>query len=236
MEHFARWIVKRRKLILVLAVLLLIPSVFGALGTYINYDILTYLPKNLDSMIGETYLEDDFNMASVSMITVENMSTPDTLKLKSDLEGVEGVQKVMWTSDFIDVTTPKEMLPSDIQKFFYNDSGATMLIVQFDAPSADARTMNAQKQIKNILNKDCFIGGMSAILEDTKSLINKEMPLYILCAVGASACCSQSSITSARTFSSAKSATLRKHWQRSCSLVLRWTSPSSCCTVTKKKS
>ena len=186
MEHFARWIVKRRKLILVLAVLLLIPSVFGALGTYINYDILTYLPKDLDSMIGETYLEDDFNMASVSMITVENMSTPDTLKLKSDLEGVEGVQKVMWTSDFIDVTTPKEMLPSDIQKFFYNDSGATMLIVQFDAPSADARTMNAQKQIKNILNKDCFIGGMSAILEDTKSLINKEMPLYILCAVGAS--------------------------------------------------
>ena len=186
MEHFARWIVKRRKLILVLAVLLLIPSVFGALGTYINYDILTYLPKDLDSMIGETYLEDDFNMASVSMITVENMSTPDTLKLKSDLEGVEGVQKVMWTSDFIDVTTPKEMLPSDIQKFFYNDSGATMLIVQFDAPSADARTMNAQKHIKNILNKDCFIGGMSAILEDTKSLINKEMPLYILCAVGAS--------------------------------------------------
>ena len=186
MEHFARWIVKRRKLILVLAVLLLIPSVFGALGTYINYDILTYLPKDLDSMIGETYLEDDFNMASVSMITVENMSTPDTLKLKSDLEGVEGVQKVMWTSDFIDVTTPKEMLPRDIQKFFYNDSGATMLIVQFDAPSADARTMNAQKQIKNILNKDCFIGGMSAILEDTKSLINKEMPLYILCAVGAS--------------------------------------------------
>lgn len=127
-------------------------------------------------------------MASVSMITVENMSTPDTLKLKSDLEGVEGVQKVMWTSDFIDVTTPKEMLPSDIQKFFYNDSGATMLIVQFDAPSADARTMNAQKQIKNILNKDCFIGGMSAILEDTKSLINKEMPLYILWRCGQLRC------------------------------------------------
>ena len=83
----------------------------------------------------------------LSMITLENMSTPDTLKLKSDLEGVEGVQKVMWTSDFIDVTTPKEMLPSDIQKFFDNDSGATMLIVQFDAPSADARTMNAQKPV-----------------------------------------------------------------------------------------
>ena len=186
MEHFARWIVKRRKLILVLAVLLLIPSVFGALGTYINYDILTYLPKDLDSMIGETYLEDDFNMASVSMITVENMSTPDTLKLKSDLEGVEGVQKVMWTSDFIDVTTPKEM-PERYSVLLYTIP-RMMLIVQFDAPSADARTMNAQKQIKNILNKDCFIGGMSAILEDTKSLITKEMPLYILCAVGVTCC------------------------------------------------
>lgn len=186
MEHFARWIVKHRRLILILAVLLLIPSVFGAVGTYINYDILTYLPPELDSMIGEQYLEADFNMASTSMITVENMTTADTLRLKSDLEQVEGVQRVLWTSDILDVTTPKEMLPSDIQKFFYNDSGATMLLVQFDAPSADAKTMQAQKEIKSILKTDCFIGGMSAILEDTRSLVQEEMPLYILCAVGAS--------------------------------------------------
>lgn len=186
MEHFARWIVRHRKLVLILAVLLLIPSVFGAIGTYINYDILTYLPPELDSMIGEQYLEQDFNMASTSMVTVENMTTADTLRLKSDLEQVEGVRRVFWTSDILDVTTPKDMLPADIQKFFYNDSGATMLLVQFDAPSADAATMQAQKEIKAILNKDCFIGGMSAILEDTKSLVQEEMPLYILCAVGAS--------------------------------------------------
>ena len=131
MDRFARWVVRHRKLILILSVLLLIPSVFGAAGTYINYDILTYLPKELDSMVGEGYLENDFNMASTGMITVENMTTADTLKLKADLEQVEGVKSVMWTSDILDVTTPKEMLPADLQKFFYNDSGATMMLVQF---------------------------------------------------------------------------------------------------------
>lgn len=110
MEHFARWVVRHRKAVLAAAVLLLIPSVFGAAGTYINYDILTYLPPELDSMVGEGYLEDDFNMASTSMITVENMSTADTLALKSELEAVAGVKSVLWTSDILDVTTPKEML------------------------------------------------------------------------------------------------------------------------------
>ena len=185
MEHFARWVVRHRKAVLAAAVLLLIPSVFGAAGTYINYDILTYLPPELDSMVGEGYLEDDFNMASTSMITVENMSTADILALKSELEAVAGVKNVLWTSDILDVTTPKEMLPADIQKFFYSENGATLLLVQFENPSAHAVTMQAQRTIKDILRKDCFIGGMSAILEDTKSLVNQEMPVYILCAVGA---------------------------------------------------
>lgn len=186
MEHFARWIVHHRKLVLILAVLLLIPSVFGAVGTYINYDILTYLPEDLDSIIGESYLENDFQMASTSMITVENMATADALKLKEKLSEIEGVKSVLWTSDILDVTTPKEMLPSDLQKFFYNDSGATLLIVQFENPSAHEITMKAQREIKNLLNESCFIGGMSAILEDTRALVQEEMPLYILCAVGAS--------------------------------------------------
>ena len=136
MERFARWVVKRRKLVLLLAVLLLIPSVVGAVGTYVNYDILTYLPKELESVIGERYLEEDFNMASVSMITVENMTAADTLTLKEELSGIEGVQSVLWVSDLVDVSTPKEMLPSDLQRFFYNDSVATMLILRFENPSA----------------------------------------------------------------------------------------------------
>ena len=111
MERFARWIVKHRKTVLVIAVLLLIPSVFGAIGTYINYDILTYLPPELDSMIGEEYLEDDFKTASTAMITIENMPTAQILSLKEKISAVDGVDTVMWISDMLDVSVPKEILP-----------------------------------------------------------------------------------------------------------------------------
>ncbi len=186
MEKFARAIVRKRKLVLLIAVLLLIPAAFGAAGTYINYDILTYLPPELDSMVGERYLEDDFNMASTAMITVEHMTTADLMAMKEEIAQVPGVESVLWTSDMLDVSVPRQMLPEDIQRFFFNDSGATMMIVKFSDISASTSTMNALKQIKGLLRKDCFIGGMSAILEDTKALVDEEMPLYILCAVGCS--------------------------------------------------
>ena len=175
MERFARWIVKHRKTVLVIAVLLLIPSVFGAIGTYINYDILTYLPPELDSMIGEEYLEDDFKTASTAMITIENMPTAQILSLKEKISAVDGVDTVMWISDMLDVSVPKEMLPEDIYSFFFNDNGATMMVVKFKDTSASASTMNALKQIKKLLKENCFIGGMSAILQDTKVLV------YCLC-------------------------------------------------------
>ncbi|WP_367924690.1 RND family transporter [uncultured Ruthenibacterium sp.] len=186
MERFAKFIVHHRKMVLVIAVILLIPSVFGAVGTYINYDILTYLPAQLDSMIGEQYLEDDFHMASTAMITVEHMGTADLLKMKDEIAQIPGVEDVLWTSDLVDVQIPREMLPEDIQKFFYNESGATMMIVRFYGTSASEETMNAIEQIKSVLREDCFIGGMSAILADTKALINSEIPLYVLCAVACS--------------------------------------------------
>lgn len=186
MERFARWIVRHRTAVLVIAVLLLIPSALGAAGTYINYDILTYLPPELDSMQGEQMLEDDFRMASTAMITVEHMRPADVLRMKDEIAAVPGVEDVIWTSDLADVSVPKEMLPDDVREFFYNDSGATMLLVRFDGTSASAGTMAAIGQIKTILHEDCFIGGMSAILADTKNLINSEMPLYILCAAACS--------------------------------------------------
>ncbi len=186
MKRFARFVVRHRTLVLIVAVLLLIPAALGAAGTYINYDILTYLPPELDSMIGERALEEDFGMASTAMITVENLPTREALKLKEKLAQVPGVRRAMWTSDFLDASVPKEMLPEEIRQFFYNDSGATMMIVQFDGTSASAETMSAIRQIKGILTKEQFIGGISAILEDTRELVNQEMPLYILCAVGCS--------------------------------------------------
>lgn len=184
MKVWARLIVKHRKAVLVIAIILLIPSVLGMLGTRVNYDILSYLPEDLDSMIGQQILDQDFKTASTAMVTLENMPTAETLKLKEALEGIEGVDQVIWTSDLVDVSVPKEMLPEDIQKFFYNEDGATMLLVKFTDSSASASTMNALAQMKATVQEHCFIGGMSAIMADTKQLVNSEMPLYILCAVG----------------------------------------------------
>ena len=106
MERFARWIVRHRTAVLVIAVLLLIPSALGAAGTYINYDILTYLPPELDSMQGEQMLEDDFRMASTAMITVEHMRPADVLRMKDEIAAVPGVEDVIWTSDLAVVCVP----------------------------------------------------------------------------------------------------------------------------------
>lgn len=187
MEHVARWVVKHRKLVLSIAVLLLIPAILGAAGTKINYDILTYLPPELDSMIGEVSLENDFHIASTGMVTVENMPTAELLALKEEIAAVPGVRQAFWLSDVLDVSVPNTLLPEDVRSVLFNDEkNATMIIVRFDGAAASESTMNAVKQIKTLLRKDCFFGGMSVILQDTKALIDKEMPLYILCAVGAS--------------------------------------------------
>ncbi len=106
--------------------------------------------------------------------------------MKKDIEAVPGVTQAFWLSDVIDPSVPTAMLPADVQQFMFGKNDSTMLIVRFDAPSASDETMEAVKQIEKLLRKDCFFGGMSVILQDTKTLINQEMPLYILCAVGAS--------------------------------------------------
>ena len=186
MKKIAQGIVRFRKLILTVAFLLLIPSAIGAVATRINYDILTYLPQDLDSMIGEVALEDDFHLASTGMITVEGLPTNELIAMKKDIEAVPGVMQTFWLSDVIDPSIPTEMLPADVQQFMFGKNDSTMLIVRFDAPSASDETMNAVSQIEKLLRKDCFFGGMSVILQDTKALVNQEMPMYILIAVGAS--------------------------------------------------
>ena len=186
MKKIAQGIVRLRKLILTVAVLLLIPSAIGAIATRINYDILTYLPQDLDSMIGEVALEDDFHLASTGMITVEGLPTNELIAMKKEIEAVPGVTQTFWLSDVIDPNIPTAMLPADVQQFMFGKNDSTMLIVRFDAPSASDEALEAVKQIEKLLRKDCFFGGMSVILQDTKALVNQEMPLYILIAVGAS--------------------------------------------------
>lgn len=185
MERIARGIVRHRKLVLAVAVMLLIPSLLGAAATRINYDILTYLPPELDSMLGEAALENDFNLASTGMVTVEGMPLGELLDMKARMEQVDGVEQVFWLSDVIDPAIPREMLPEGIQKAMYGEN-ATLMLVRFSEPSASKSTMDAVAQLKELLKEHSFLGGMSVILQDTKALVDKEMPLYILCAVGAS--------------------------------------------------
>ena len=184
MERVARFVVKRRGFVLAVACVLLVLSAFGYINTRINYDILSYLPEELESMEGERYLDEDFNLASTAMITVEgDMPTAQLLKLKEDVESVDGVTSCFWISDVVDVTVPKEMLPDNVQDMLYGKNDSTMMMVRFEQSSASDKTINAIVEIKSIMKKDCFLGGMSTILEDTKELVNQELPKYVLCAV-----------------------------------------------------
>jgi len=183
MNKISEWIVKKRWLILIAAVILLVPSAFGYIHTKVNYDILTYLPDTDESRIGENILDEDFNMATTTMITVENLPVRETELLKEDILNIDGVKDVMWSDQIIDNTIPSAILPEDIRSFFYNNEGATMMMVTFEEAGTSQRTMQAIKDIKSVLREDCFIGGMSAITVDMQELFDSEIILYIATAV-----------------------------------------------------
>lgn len=180
--RFARFIVKKRGLILAIAVVLAVLSVFGLMATKINYDILTYLPSDLNSIVGEKALDEDFHIASTAMVTVEGMSNNDILKLKEEFKQIDGVNKVYWIDDVANLSIPKEMLPEDLKNTFYGKD-STLIIVTFDGSTSSESTMSAISQMKKLLQKDCLIGGMSAVAEDTRDLTDSQVPLYILIAV-----------------------------------------------------
>ena len=183
MKKLARAIVRMRRLILIAAVLLLIPAAVGAIATPINYDILSYLPQELDSRVGQLLLETDYHLASTNMITVEGMPTNELLTMKAEIDEVPDVLNTFWLSDVLDPAVPVEMLPADLQQFLFGKNDSTILIVQLGGSSVSEETMGAVAQIKKILRKNCFFGGISVILSDTKELVMGEMPLYVLCAV-----------------------------------------------------
>lgn len=181
-EKAARFVVKKRIAILILAVALLIPSAIGFVKTFVNYDILTYLPADLDSMIGQKMLEDDFHMASTAMLVVDGMEDYQVSQLKEKVAAVPGVRQVLWADDIFDNGVPREMLPEDVKSVFYSDSG-TMMIISFEDPMAAEGTLKAIEQIKSVTGEQCFLGGMAAIVQDTKALADQETPLYVLVAV-----------------------------------------------------
>lgn len=182
MNKVSKAIAQSRMLILVIAFLLLIPSVLGYLKTDVNYDILGYLPDELDTRIAQSILKDDFDCGSLGMLIVENMENKDVSKLKEEVKKVEGVNDVIWIDDAIDLSVPKEILPEDIRDIFYSEN-STLMIIKFAGTDASTETEKALSDVRNIAGKQAFLSGVAGVIKDTKDLANKETPIYVLIAV-----------------------------------------------------
>ena len=182
MVNFGKKVVKYRVLILILGVLLLIPSVLGYLNTRVNYDVLTYLPDNIETMKGQDILVNDFGTGAFSMFIVDGMEEKDVAELKEKIEKVDHVANVIWYDSIADISVPMSMLPDDIYDVFNSDTG-TMMAIFFDEGTSSDGTMDAIAQIRKIAGKQCFLSGMSAVVVDTKNLAEKETPVYVLIAV-----------------------------------------------------
>ena len=186
MVNFGKKVVKYRVLILILGVLLLIPSVFGYLNTRVNYDVLTYLPEDIETMQGQEIMTNDFGIGAFSMLMVDGMEDKEIVKLKEKVEKVDGVENVLWYDSLADISVPQSMLPSKLYDEYNTEDGTMMAVFFKDGTSSD-ETMKAITEIRKITGEQCFLSGMSAIVEDTKELAEKETPLYVLIAVALSA-------------------------------------------------
>lgn len=182
MKKFSKWISKHNKIVLIITVILLVPSIFGFINTRINYDILSYLPQELESVKGQNILEDVYSDAATGLLIIDGMKSKDIVDIKEKIKKVNGVDDVIWIDDALDISIPKDILPDAIKnQLFSGDS--TMLIIKYKGSTADEGTLKAIGEIKTIMNKQCFLSGMSAIMEDTKNLADKEAPFYVVLAV-----------------------------------------------------
>lgn len=180
--RLAKKIVQLRVPILVLAVLLLIPSVFGMANTRINYDMLTYLPEDMETVVGQDALMKDFGKGAFSLIVIEDMQPEEVSRLRKSIESVDHVDSVIWYDSLMDVSIPMELLPEKVYKAF-NAGNATLMAVFFDSSTSADVTMNAVAEIRGICGRQCFVAGMSALVLDLKNLCEKEEPVYVALAV-----------------------------------------------------
>ena len=178
----AKAIVKNRVLILIVALALMIPATLGMLGTRINYDMLNYLPDDMDTVIGQDTLKDDFGKGAFSFIIVEDMPEKDVAALKEKIEAVDHVDTVLWYDSLADLSVPMELLPDKLYSAF-NQGNATMMAVFFDSATSEDVTMDAIREIRTIAGKQCFVSGMSALVTDLKDLCEQEEPVYVALAV-----------------------------------------------------
>ena len=168
LEKIAHWLTRKPKLVALIALLMLIPSALGYVATRVNYDILSYLPEELPSSIGEKLLEDPFHMAATSMLVVDNMPAGWSNQLLNDIKKVPGVSNALWLSNLVGIQIPTDMIPASFRDIFFSGS-ATMMIIQYEFPGASDETMEAIDQIRTLCNEKCFLAGFSVV--DRKSVV-----------------------------------------------------------------
>lgn len=182
MQRFSKFICKHSKLILVLALLLIIPSIIGMKTTRINYDILVYLPEDIETIKGENILSENFNMGAFSVVILEDMETKDILKLEEKVKQIENVEKVVSSADIVGTTIPLEMLPEDITSTVYKEN-ATLMLVTFKEQISSDSTMKAVETLRKITDEHCKVSGMTATVLDTRDLSDSEITVYVVIAV-----------------------------------------------------
>ena len=184
MKKTAKFIAYHPKLITIIAVLLLIPSAIGYINTFVNYDILSYLPGELDSVKGEEELDETFNSASMSFLVIEDMPSKDIVALKEKIAKVENVSSVMWVDDIADISIPQEILPQAVKDIFYSKDGkCTMMLIQYKYKAVTDETMKAIEDVRGLLNNQCFLSGMGVIMKDTRDLADSQAPIFIAIAI-----------------------------------------------------
>lgn len=182
MINFGKKIVKHRKLVIIICLLLMIPAIIGYAFTRVNYDLLNYLPTDLETMQGQDILVDEFGMGAFTMVIVNDMPDKDVAALKEKIAQVDCVKDVLWYDSVADLSVPVELLPEKLRDAFYKDNATMMIALLEDTTSAD-RSMDAIKEIRKLCNDQCFASGMTGLIEDVKELSDKETPIYVAIAV-----------------------------------------------------
>ena len=182
LEKIAHRLTRKPKLVALIAVLMLIPSLIGYVSTRVNYDILTYLPQDLESAQGMNLLEEPFHMAATSMLIVEDMPAGYTNELINEIKNVPGVSNAVWLSNLVGVQIPTSMIPENFRDIFFSGD-ATMMIIQYQKAGASEETMDAIQQVRALCNEKCFLAGFSVVIKDTRDLVDKELPIFVTLAV-----------------------------------------------------
>lgn len=182
MHKFGEIICKYRKLILIIAILLLIPSIIGMIKTRVNYDILIYLPENNETIQGQNILKDDFGMGAYAILLIEDMPDNEIIKLEKDLRSMDNVAMVASIADILGEGIPSNMLPDEIYDKIYRDDMTVMMVTFKDGISSDV-TIGTVEKIREITDERCEISGMTAVLLDTRDLSESEMFAYVAIAV-----------------------------------------------------